>query len=229
MTANEPVTLSKISSAAGGEGLPSTIDLGMRAISVPINDTSGVSGLIQPRSHVDVLFTKPGSDKFHGQTSFNFSDDTLNARNPYAANKPPFQSRQYGGNLSGPLGKRASFFLDVERPLDAHPEMLFVVLKGPRRGSPLTADGLDEIVRGARGRAGLAHATCHELRHTCLTRLREAGMALEAVQAQAGHRSIELLNRELQAKVDQVAEQQRRILVLQTQLRQSSAEPARRR
>jgi pilus assembly protein CpaB len=61
MTANEPVTLSKISSAAGGEGLPSTIDIGMRAISVPINDTSGVSGLIQPRSHVDVLFTKPGS------------------------------------------------------------------------------------------------------------------------------------------------------------------------
>jgi hypothetical protein len=35
------------------------------------------------------------------------------------------------------------------------------------------------------------HATCHELRHTCLTRLREAGMALEAVQAQAGHASIE--------------------------------------
>ena len=28
-------------------------------------------------------------------------------------------------------------------------------------------------------------------RHTCLTRLREAGMALEAVQAQAGHRTIE--------------------------------------
>ena len=39
--------------------------------------------------------------------------------------------------------------------------------------------------------AGLEHATCHELRHTCLTRLREAGMALEAVQAQAGHLSIE--------------------------------------
>jgi site-specific recombinase XerD len=29
------------------------------------------------------------------------------------------------------------------------------------------------------------------LRHTCLTRLREAGMSLEAVQAQAGHRNIE--------------------------------------
>ena len=32
---------------------------------------------------------------------------------------------------------------------------------------------------------------CHQLRHTCLTRLREQGMALEAVQAQAGHASIE--------------------------------------
>ena len=71
------------------------------------------------------------------------------------------------------------------------PKQVFVVLKGPRRGRPLTADGLDEIVCGARRRAGLTHGTCHELRHTCLTRLREAGMALEAVQAQAGHRSIE--------------------------------------
>jgi integrase/recombinase XerD len=66
-----------------------------------------------------------------------------------------------------------------------------VVLKGPRRGLPLSAEGLDEVLAGARRRAGLEHATCHELRHTCLTRLREAGMALEAVQAQAGHRSIE--------------------------------------
>jgi integrase/recombinase XerD len=82
-------------------------------------------------------------------------------------------------------------YLDVERPDDADGERVFVALKGPRRGYPLSADGLDEIVLGARRRAGLAHATCHELRHTCFTRLREAGMALEAVQSQAGHRSIE--------------------------------------
>jgi integrase len=82
-------------------------------------------------------------------------------------------------------------YLDAERPPEATTDRVFVVLKGPRRGRALTDDGLDEIVRAARTRAGLAHATCHELRHTCLTRLREAGMALEAVQAQAGHRSIE--------------------------------------
>ena len=81
-------------------------------------------------------------------------------------------------------------YLDTERPAIGT-SSVFVVLKGPRRGRPLSAEGLDEILDGARRRAGLTRGTCHELRHTCLTRLREAGMALEAVQAQAGHRSIE--------------------------------------
>jgi integrase/recombinase XerD len=81
-------------------------------------------------------------------------------------------------------------YLGAERPAEATTDRVFVVLKGRRRGSPLTAKGLEEILTAARVRAGLSHATCHELRHTCLTRLREAGMALEAVQAQAGHRSI---------------------------------------
>jgi integrase/recombinase XerD len=82
-------------------------------------------------------------------------------------------------------------YLDVERPVDSGTDRLFVALKGPRRGRALSPAGLDEIVEGARCRAGLPRLTCHQLRHTCLTRLREAGMALEAVQAQAGHRSIE--------------------------------------
>ena len=82
-------------------------------------------------------------------------------------------------------------YLEIERPRPSSTDRVFVVLKGPRRGQPLTATGLDEIVSGARARAGLARLTCHQLRHTCFTRLREAGMALEAIQAQAGHRSIE--------------------------------------
>ncbi|MBA2696859.1 MAG: tyrosine-type recombinase/integrase, partial [Actinobacteria bacterium] len=55
---------------------------------------------------------------------------------------------------------------------------------------------LRPIQADARDRAGLEHATGHELRHTCLTRLREAGMALEAVRAQAGHASIEPTRRD---------------------------------
>ncbi len=82
-------------------------------------------------------------------------------------------------------------YLDQERPRTSATDHVFVVLKGPRRGRPLSADGLDEIMEGAKRRAGLEQATCHQLRHTCFTRLREAGMALEAIQAQAGHASIE--------------------------------------
>ena len=85
-----------------------------------------------------------------------------------------------------------SAYLTEERSdVDSGTDRVFVVLKRPRRGYPLSAYGLDQIVEDARARAGIARLTCHQLRHTCLTRLREAGMALEAVQAQAGHRSIE--------------------------------------
>src|SRR3954447_9799300 len=82
-------------------------------------------------------------------------------------------------------------YLELERPETAPTDQVFVVFKGQRRGRPLSAAGLDEIIAGPRRRAGIEHLTCHQLRHTCFTRLREAGMALEAIQAQAGHRSIE--------------------------------------
>jgi len=74
-------------------------------------------------------------------------------------------------------------YFDTERrPVDGV-DSVFVVLKGPNRGRPLSAAGVDEVLAGARRRAGLGH--------TCFTRLRESGMALEAIQAQAGHVSIE--------------------------------------
>jgi hypothetical protein len=62
------------------------------------------------------ILTRPGTDRFRGQASFNFNDDALNARNPFATSRPPIQTRQYGGNFSGPISKRkASFFFDFEK------------------------------------------------------------------------------------------------------------------
>jgi site-specific recombinase XerD len=81
-------------------------------------------------------------------------------------------------------------YLAEERGTCDH-ERVFVVLKGRRRGGPLSIAGLEQIVGSAKERAGLRHVTCHQLRHTCMTRLREAGMSLEALQSQAGHRSLE--------------------------------------
>jgi integrase/recombinase XerD len=110
-------------------------------------------------------------------------------------------------------------YLDAERPANADTDRVFVVLKGPNRGSPLSVRGLDEMLAGAKRRAVLAHATCHELRHTCLTRLREAGMALEAVQAQAGHASIESTRIYLHLADDWLASQYRKAAeVLDAQL-----------
>jgi integrase/recombinase XerD len=112
------------------------------------------------------------------------------------ADKRVFIAEGKGGHqrivpLSSRFFLSVAAYLEIERPRPASTDRVFVVLKGPRRGQPLTAAGLDEIVTGARTRAGLVRLTCHQLRHTCFTRLREAGMALEAIQAQAGHRSIE--------------------------------------
>jgi hypothetical protein len=62
------------------------------------------------------ILTKPGTSKFRGQASFSFNDESLNSRNPFAPNRAPFQSRQYEGNVSGPIVKnKASYFLDFER------------------------------------------------------------------------------------------------------------------
>ena len=93
--------------------------------------------------------------------------------------------------VSGRFFQALGEYLEIERPVEVVRDACFVVLKGPRRGMPLTAAGLDEVIDGARRRAGLPRLTCHMLRHTCLTRLREQGMSLEALQAQAGHALIE--------------------------------------
>jgi site-specific recombinase XerD len=112
--------------------------------------------------------------------------------------------------VSGRFFASLAAYLEVERPAGAGTDRVFVVLKGPRRGMPLSASGLDQILDSARARAGLVQATCHQLRHTCLTRLREAGMALEAVQAQAGHASIESTRIYLHLADDWLASQYRR-------------------
>lgn len=61
------------------------------------------------------IFTKPGSDKFHGTAFFNWANQFWDSRNPYSATKAPFLLKEYGGNVGGPLSKRASFFVDVRR------------------------------------------------------------------------------------------------------------------
>ncbi|HLQ52440.1 MAG TPA: carboxypeptidase regulatory-like domain-containing protein, partial [Terriglobales bacterium] len=62
------------------------------------------------------IFTKPGTDKFHGQLMFRENTSALNARNPFGGtHQPDYQTQQFEGNIGGPLSKKASFFLNAER------------------------------------------------------------------------------------------------------------------
>ena len=61
------------------------------------------------------ILTKPGTDKVRGSVGFNDSDGIFNSRNPFSTNKPDFSSRMFSGNIGGPLGKHASYFLDFNR------------------------------------------------------------------------------------------------------------------
>ncbi|HMI51070.1 MAG TPA: carboxypeptidase regulatory-like domain-containing protein [Candidatus Saccharimonadales bacterium] len=66
------------------------------------------------------ILTKPGTDKFHGQVMISGNTAGLNSRNPFERfpdGETPlgYHSTQFSANVGGPLGKKASFFLNIEQ------------------------------------------------------------------------------------------------------------------
>ena len=61
------------------------------------------------------VFTKPGTDKYHGQFMVNGNDSAFNSSNPFAGREPGYDTVQYNGNIGGPIKKKSSFFLNVDR------------------------------------------------------------------------------------------------------------------
>lgn len=60
------------------------------------------------------IFTKPGTDSYHASAFFIFGDHDLDTRNPFVQGAMPnYNNRQISGNVSGPLGKKISWFLDL--------------------------------------------------------------------------------------------------------------------
>ena len=61
------------------------------------------------------IFTKPGTDKVHGQVSVVGNASAMNSTNPYLTTaEPPYYSTIYMGSLGGPINKKSSFFLDFQ-------------------------------------------------------------------------------------------------------------------
>jgi len=61
------------------------------------------------------ITTKAGSGSFNGQGFMNFNDESLNARNPYAPTRAPYQARLFGVTAGGPIvAKKSSYLFDYE-------------------------------------------------------------------------------------------------------------------
>ena len=58
------------------------------------------------------IFTKPGSDKLHGHFMAYSNDSAFNTQNPFVGKQPPYYNVVLRGNLSGPIGKKTSFFVN---------------------------------------------------------------------------------------------------------------------
>lgn len=66
---NEPLTEAKVAALGVGAGLSPTITLGMRAISIKVNEVVGVAGFVVPGSRVDVLVTIEPPDQENRRNS----------------------------------------------------------------------------------------------------------------------------------------------------------------
>jgi integrase len=80
-------------------------------------------------------------------------------------------------------------YLRLERP-DPCATALFVVLKGPARGQPMTPAGLRSLFRHHRRSTGVQIANPHRFRHTFACDMVRAGMSLPALMQLMGHADI---------------------------------------
>lgn len=82
----------------------------------------------------------------------------LAAPDVHAGGRRVFVSSGKGGHqrivpVAATFFEHLGRYFDLERPDHSSTDQVFVVLKGPNRGKPLSAAGLDEILSGARKRA----------------------------------------------------------------------------
>jgi Carboxypeptidase regulatory-like domain len=66
------------------------------------------------------VFTKPGTDQWHGQMYLSGNASAFNSLNPFEVSEngapfPAYHSTQFSGSVGGPLSKKASFFFTFEQ------------------------------------------------------------------------------------------------------------------
>lgn len=91
-----------------------------------------------------------------------------------------------------PLADAAANMLRLYAQLERPPtdsQATFVVLKGPRRGQPLSAEGLRRIFRYHRSRSGIKQANPHRFRHSFGANMTRCRVPLLVLARMMGHSS----------------------------------------
>ena len=96
------------------------------------NDTDPIQGFIE-------IFTKPGTDKLHGDFYAFGNTSALNAKNPFFPEQPAYHSYSFQGDLSGPLTKHSSYFLNGGQQVsDTNATISAVILDADLNQVPFT-------------------------------------------------------------------------------------------
>jgi site-specific recombinase XerD len=107
--------------------------------------------------------------------------------------------------LAEPVADILTRYLQIERPPSAT-SALFVVLKAPHRGEPLTLAGLRRIFRYHRAHSGIHAANPHRLRHSFATNMTRLRVPLLLLAKMMGHSSPQTTMRYVQIEDHQLRE-----------------------
>ncbi|MBM3735264.1 MAG: Flp pilus assembly protein CpaB [Acidobacteria bacterium] len=172
ITASEPLTSIRLTSQTSPEGIAATIPRGLRAVSVPFTDATGASGLVGPKSRVDVLYTRTGNAAEAMTVTVLEDVEVLSigrtvevppaqAPGTKAAPRPtnqtatllvsPDQSRKL--ELARNQGKIS---LILRNPLDSSTQttQATTAVPGGERPSPATMDSIDPMLLAVMGKRG---------------------------------------------------------------------------
>ncbi len=83
----------------GGGRLPNRDEI----LEIRINENTFTAQTIEQTRGQTEIITRGGTGRYNGDFSFNFADESLDARNAFADRRPPYQQREFSGNVSGPV------------------------------------------------------------------------------------------------------------------------------
>jgi integrase/recombinase XerD len=90
--------------------------------------------------------------------------------------------------LAEAVASTLRLYAQLERPT-TNSQSMFVVLKGPRRGQPLSAEGLRMIFRYHRSKSGVKQANPHRFRHSFGANMTRCRVPLLVLARMMGHSS----------------------------------------